>query len=303
MEIGANHSITYTTQGDVPVPIVTRSLLSNERLIHEGFRLLSDLYPQLKTPKIRVKVSYLSNQSPLKETLAVGLFLAYQEDLEKEVPELVEALTGVQIPDSADTLVTVLVLAVALYLVHGSIERLLPGKSVKNLREELNNKINTVAEWLQMSPEAVRATLDQRYKKSSRTLARKAQHFFSPAKIERGTEIQSDSGYGVGKGAIAEVPGAIDLAKADASKSYELTNVRVEIHRADRDTYKYGWRSVIHQVSDRKVRMELSPEIPPENLYGTTYLVGDVIVIEEQHEDGSYSPKTYHLIRVRTQQG
>lgn len=114
MEIKLYHSLTYTTVGTVPVYLVAKSLLANERLVHESLRLVEELHKnELQVSLIKVSVAALSNESPLKEALAVAIFLGWQKDLEKEVPHIIEMLTGNSIPDGYHTLITVLVMFLA----------------------------------------------------------------------------------------------------------------------------------------------------------------------------------------------
>ena len=126
MQIKLYHSLTYTTEGIVPVQLVAKSLLANERLIHESLRILESIGQNFKFDSIKVSVAQLSNESPLKEALAVAIFVAYQHDLEREVPQLLQTLTGHAIPDGSVTIVTVLVFLIAIYLIDAAIERLMP---------------------------------------------------------------------------------------------------------------------------------------------------------------------------------
>lgn len=109
-----SHVLTYTTAGDVPVEVVARSLIANERLIRESLRVIESSSPGSEISAVRVRVSSLSNASPLKQVFAVALFVAFQKDLEREVPSLIEKLTGHTVPEQFSTLVTVLVIMVAM---------------------------------------------------------------------------------------------------------------------------------------------------------------------------------------------
>ncbi|MCU1317497.1 MAG: hypothetical protein JWN63_2819, partial [Candidatus Acidoferrum typicum] len=73
----------------------------------------------------------------------------------------------------------------------------------------------------------------------------------------------------------------------------------VDIHRYDRDEKKHGWRAVVSNLSNKKVRMELAPSIDPEALWGRKTVVGDILVNEERLPDGTVQPTMYHLMAVR----
>lgn len=136
MELALRHALTYTTDGDVPVEVVARSLVANERLIHEALRVIETISPGAEISAIRIRVASLSNASPLRQAFAVALFMTFQKDLERAVPALIEKLTGVDVPDSYDTLVTVIVIMIAMAAVTTATERLFPGKEIKKLKKE-----------------------------------------------------------------------------------------------------------------------------------------------------------------------
>lgn len=155
MDIAVQHSLTYSTVGDVPVPLVARSLLANEALLIASIRTLEKCVPGLDVSSISVKVSELSNSSPLREAFIVSLFLTFQHDLETKVPQLIEQLTGVRIPQQYDSLVTVLALTIAIYVIASAIERVFPGKSVKKLKDEYERKKDRVSELSGISKETI----------------------------------------------------------------------------------------------------------------------------------------------------
>jgi hypothetical protein len=299
VEIKLHHSLTYTTDGVVPVHLVAKSLLANERLIHESLRLLEGLDKDFKIDSIKVSVAKLSNESPLKEAMAIAVFVAYQHDLEKELPQLIQTLTGHSIPDGQVTLVTVLVFLVSIYLIDAAIERLMPGKSVKAIKAEYEEKKLLVSSLLKLSPDAIEEAVKNRFGEGrSKSLTSKVYEFFAPAKIESNTEITTDNNFRISLEAIKEIPSALDFAQMEKTNSYELDAVLIEIHRADRDETKHGWRAIIRDVSDRKTRMELDADIQPEELYGKTVLRGDVTIIEDLKDDGDYQVKAYLLRKV-----
>lgn len=301
MEIVFRHAITYTTRGDVPVPVVAKCLLANDRLIREGLRVLDAASPNVALSNVRVKVADLSNASPLKAAFAVAVVAAFQDELSQDVPKLVQQLSGVELPESAHTIVTVLVMMVALYVISGASERIFGTKKLEKVRKEFEAKKERLSELSGVPAEAIERYLAATIPEGRQTsLLGRAIDFLLPAKLEPGVEVLSAQGTRLSAEVIAEVP--MDMATADAPVTmYELHGVVVDIHRADRDQNKYGWRAVIETVSDRKVRMELVPTIDPAQLYGKTAVVGDVTVIEERQETGEYLPKTYHLTAVRGQ--
>lgn len=292
MQLNLHHTLTYTTKGQVPVHIVAKSLLANERLIHEALHLLESLDKDITVQAIQVSVRQLSNQSPLKEGFAIALFVAYQDRLEAEVSDILKALTG---SEMNSTLITVLVIYLAICIIDAAVERMYPGKSVKNIKDEYEEKKLIVARMLNTTPQAIEDQVSLRYAQGrGKSLFTKAFDFFQPAKIEQGVEITTGIAN-ISSEAISEIPTALDFTTLEQTHSYPVDGALIEIHRADIDENKHGWRAIIRDVSDRKIRMELDPEIKPSDIYGKTAIRGDVAVVEELGDGGDYNVKTYIL--------
>lgn len=298
MDITLRHAITYTTRGDVPVSVVAKALIANERLIHEGLRVLEASEPGLVISRVRVKVYELSNASPLKAVLAASIIAAYQDELVKEVPALIEKLTGVHVPDNSQTIVTVLVLVIALYVIASVAERTMKLKKLDKVKKEYEDKKERLSELTGISKENLERYIEQTIPKERQdSLSSKAVDFFLPAKLEPGTEMLGINGLRVDAGVIAEIPESL-VDAVDGKVSYDVPGVVVDIHRSDRDQNKYGWRAIVESISDRKVRMELDPSIDPDQLYGEKTIIGDVSVLEEKLESGEIEVKAYLLTKV-----
>jgi len=299
MEINLNHELSYTTEGDVPVAVVANSLLANERLIQESLRILGDCYDGIEIEKITVKIRSVSNASPLKGVFAAALFLTFQDDLEKEVPDLVKKLTGQSLPESLDTLVTVLVFIVAIYVIDTAVTRYMPNSRNKNLKAELDAKIKDMSALTHVSPRDLRKIIDERFGGGkARSLFKRTREFFAPAKLEPNVEILLIEEPGISSEAIAEIPSELDIALEETRNIYDLHGVAIEIHRADIDYSNQGWAAIIHEVSDKRRKMILSPDVDPNELFATKKIVGDVTVREEKQADGEYAAKEYHLLKV-----
>lgn len=299
MELALRHALTYTTTADVPVEIVARSLVANERLIHEALRVLESSAPGVQISAVRVRVDSLSNASPLKQAFAVALFMTFQKDLEQEVPAIIEKLTGQHVPEAFDTLVTVLVLMIAMAVVTAAVERVFPGKEIKKLKKEFEQKLDILATTTGLDRGQILGAINQAVTRpGEKTLLKKAAEFFMPAKLERGAAILIGAGEGVSAEAIGEIPDDINVAPDGSSAAYDLNGVVIDIHRSDRDQGKHGWRAVIESISERKVRLEFAADIEAAPLYGKTAIVGDVTVMEGLGESGELEAKTYFVRKI-----
>ncbi len=298
MDIAVRHALVYNTRKDVPVHVVAESLLANERLLIESIRIIEKLTPGLDVQSISVRVAELSNSSPLRETLIAALVVTYQTELVKEVPELIQILTGYHVPEKFSTLVTILVLATVFYIISTAAERLLPGKALKKLMEEYQQKISRVSELSGIPKETIEKYASQCVKQDE-TLLKKALQFLAPAKLEPGANILLPDSSVVSADAIQEVPEEFVFFEPEKVSQYELRGVVIDIHRSDRDEKKHGWRAVVPSVCESKVRMELAPGIDPESLWGRKTIVGNIVVSDEVFFDGTSKPTVYHLMSVR----
>lgn len=298
MELALPYAITYNVRDDVPVTLVAKSLLASERLIQESFRLLEDIEPGLSVTKVAVAVREVSQQSPLREVLITTFILSFQEDLERAVPQLIEALTGRDIPANVEPLVTILVVVLAVLLVDRAIKAVWPDRETKQLRRDLARQVERLSEITGKPVAELERVLDERFDvQPTRSLLDKARDFLMPAKARNG-EIVAGDAMVVSREALQEVPDDIEQIIAEAPTHYERAGVLIEVHRADRDENKHGWRAVIPAISERKVRMELAPDIAPADLYGKTTIIGDVLVQEAVDSAGTLDVRTYHLLKV-----
>jgi hypothetical protein len=198
-----------------------------------------------------------------------------------------------------ESLVTVLVLLTAIYIIDTAVERLFPGKEVKRLKEEYEIKLLELARMTGLDRKVIEESLKHRLSEGKlKSLVKKAYEFFAPAKAEPDAEILVKDEVVIPRDVIDEIPSGIDVAQMEAKNVYELTDVEIEIHRSDIDFTQSGWIAVIDEVSDKRKKLVLSPELTPAKLFGARKIKGDVMVVEEVSEDGEYVIKEFHLMKL-----
>lgn len=109
------HQVRYDVDGHIPVAVVAESLIANGKLATEAAYLLEALIPGFVVERPEVSVRQVSHESPLREVFAVAIVAAFQNSLERDVPAIVTDLTGVVVPDHYHTLLTVIVMMIAVY--------------------------------------------------------------------------------------------------------------------------------------------------------------------------------------------
>lgn len=302
MQVNLPYSIVYTNSGEVPLGIVAKNLLAHEALIKETVKIIDQVYPQVEISVTTVNVRSVTHGS-LREYLAVGVFIAVQEDLEKEVPDLIEKITGLDVPDSADTFVTALVMLVVAYLAGAAIDRIFPGSDTKKIKESYERRLEYLTEKQGLDMTAFNSYLEHEYKREQpKSLVSRVVDIIMPAKLDPIANLETPDGEVLfSHDAIGQIPISLGAATTDG-RSYPMENVFVEVHRSDRDQNRYGWRAVIPEVSEKKVRLELHSDLDPKDYYGAESLTGDVAVREEPNEEGDMEPRVYYLNRISYEQ-
>ena len=235
MEIRLPHEVTYDFDGRASVDEVARSLLAQERLVHDAVSIIAGCFPGLEISETKVEFVSVSQESPLKEILAAAVLLAFQDDLETEVPDLIQKLTGADIPDQYDTLVTVFVMIAAIYGASYLYDRFSKKGTATALPNEKAALINVAGDYFNIHPDTVRDSADTYFSKGRlQTAAKAAGDFFAPAKRHNARAIRSSREFEIGEAAIREFPSDIDISSFEReTDSYLMEDVVIEFQAHD----------------------------------------------------------------------
>lgn len=300
MEIQFPHEFVYETAETADIADVIASLLGAEQLIRETAPLLQGCLQGVSIQKINVSVRSISQESPLRETLFVAMFLVYQKDLEHGVSVLSEQIIGSPIPAEFKTIATI---AFCLLLYHGAdfiFSQVNKNSFSKKIRAQSESLATELADECGISKERVQTILEKQYGKSRlRTIAQSALSFVAPSKRHNNVPILI-GGRRIDSDIIKEIPSESQIESADVPDiARPHNNVLIDLHAQDVDRTKSGWAAVIPEISPRRLKMEIYPPIRPEDLYTKTRIRGDVMLISNKKTDGSYQPTTFHLINIR----
>lgn len=299
MQITLPHQISYDFDGKATVEEVARSLIANERLTRDAVAIFAGCFPGLVVEDTKIQVVSISQASPLKEILAAAVILAFQEDLEQEVPDLIQKLMGVNIPDQYDTLVTVFVMIAAIYgasYLHNRFSR--KGlSSQKALPREYDRLIKVAGDYIHVSEETVKGSVERRLGKSRRQgVAKAARDFFAPAQRHNARSINAGESLAIPKDAIDEVPTDIDIEYFEPEQdSYSLENTEVFFQAHDINRQKKGWAAIIPEASEKRISLHIDPSIDIEKLFTKRSVLANVIIFAQKNEMGEYEPKLYYL--------
>ncbi|MAE51062.1 MAG: hypothetical protein CMH27_04565 [Micavibrio sp.] len=293
------HEITYTNEGKIPVSEIAESLLANEQLIKLTVPLLEKLYPGLEIKDIEIHFKNASHNSPLQEIFGISLFVSFQEDLENEVPELIEYITGKEVPESFDSLITVAAFVLLYYGADYLFSRFKGSKS-EPISKGLEQTIHVAGDYINMPPDKIEEVVKEVYTgQRLQSLAKASKGAVLPAKRERNAQIVTTEEIAFTKEAVNDFPSDIDFDyEDDFEKTEPYQRVRISLRATDLDKNNTGWAGVIKKISDARLKMEVYPTIDLQKLHGKKSIVGDILLVSKKQPNGSYKPASFHLLEI-----
>jgi len=307
MDITLRHGIEYGVDDAVSIEDLIKSLDANARILRRSAELLSTLIPGLTLEPKYVSVTSLTQESPLREVFALSAVLAYQKELEGEVPQLIESLTGVHVSDQYDTLITVIVMIIAIYGISKAFEVLFPGRDKQQLVDTEDSLIEQAASVLGVATYRIRDAVAILFTgKQRRALVSASQKVFAPTRNQYGANIRMRNGVTlVSKEAVTLAQSAAGMPfepdeEADAPKTESEFHHRTKIilHAMDRDRKKVGWAGHIPSLFDGRIPMHLEKSQNPEAIFGKSEITGDILLTKEEDENGDMKPKEFLLVQT-----
>lgn len=241
-------------------------------------------------------------ESPLQQTFVVALVAAYQRQLERDVPKIITDLTGIEVPDQYHTLLTVLVMMVAVYGISKAIELLFPSRGKDELEKNYRSLVVVAGDLIQTPPNEIETAVRSRYSgKKLSQITSLVRGFFAPTAGREHAKIMGPAGVEIGAPALSQIPQLAipetveDTEKTDTQFEYSK---RIVIHAMDRDRGKLGWAAHIPSLFDDRVPMKLEKGIDPLSLFGKKQIIGDVLIVYRVDEADNRVPSEVHLLRI-----
>jgi hypothetical protein len=300
-EVFLPHEVIYEVERPVPIADVVASLLGTEQLLREMALLLEDCIPGLTVERIRVSVRHLSQESPFRQAFLVALLLVFQPELEKAVPIIAEQLLGMKVPAHYNTVLTLCFCMLLFYGAEAIYSQVSKKGHSKRLREQFDSIAKELAGESGIAEERIKKILEAKYGKSRlRILAQSAIGFFSPSKHQDNAPIVIGRRR-IDRETVAEVPSDIEIEGSDVREvARQFKDIAIELHAQDVDNVKRGWAGVAHEISPKRLRIELEPPIKPEQIYRKSKIRGDVMLVSRKRPDGSFHPAVLHLLDIQS---
>ncbi|MFZ1469019.1 MAG: hypothetical protein WAT09_08565 [Paracoccaceae bacterium] len=301
VEVNVPFSVSYQTVGLTPISDVIDALKATDALMQEAVSLLPSLIHGLRVEGSSLNVRRISQESPLKEIFGVALFLAFQDDLEAEVPPLLEDILNISISDRYDTIVTVVFLMVVFYGASFAKDAALKMVSDHKVGQKLDEMVWIVSQQTGKADAEIRAILDSKFGKHSsvKKWVSNALTFFVPSKKAENAPVMVDRDE-LSRDLVRDVPSPVPAERvADYDRYQAMSGVEIEIHAMDKDKSATGWAAVVPSVSDRRLKMKVVDPLSPSDLFGQSSVVGDIVVISKLTADG-FVPNEIHLTALKT---
>lgn len=299
MQYNSEFQVTYLTPEPTLVKDVIASLQGVETTLNEVGRILPLLLPGLTIEKVDIRIREITQNSPLKEAFGAVLLVAFQKDLEREVPDLISTVTGLPIPERLDATVTVLALIIVFYGI-GAMRDLVFGTGKDSQSSKmLDELIAELSVTMGVSALAIRKTLEERYSEKTmwRRLANATSRFFTPSKRQDSAPVEIN-GRHLDQDLIREIPESFRVEDAlDEPVIRDFTNATLDLHAQDKDHAGRGWAAIVAGVSDQRARLKLMAGVPADRLWGHDRITGDITVIFERL-GMDLLPKEIHLHRI-----
>ncbi|MET3352338.1 UNVERIFIED_ORG: hypothetical protein ABID33_000221 [Xanthobacter viscosus] len=298
-EIRLPLAITYDTEGPTPISDVIVALQGVDAAIRDAVSLLPSLVDGIEIQSISINVRSITQESPLKELLIVGLIAAVQPDLMSTVPSMLEECFSVDIPDKYNSILTIVTMVVLFY--GAAFAKDAATKAVEDgaLRHMLNQLAEDIANRTGKSKDEILNILDAKYGSPGavKKLIATIKNFFMPSQKSGSAAITFDRDR-IEPEIIREIPFPDELdAKEDFERYRHFRGVDIEIHAQDRDRAKTGWACVPVGISDARVRMKIIEPLTSKDIWNKNKINGDITVISRMTSDG-YVPSEIHLTSI-----
>jgi len=297
MDITVPHVVVYDFDGRATVAEVAKSLVAQERLVREALAVLGEVFPNLTIEHTRIEFRDASQDSPFTTKMSAVIVAVYAAELGKDVPDIIQTLFGYDVPDSYDSIVSVLVLLVAVWGIDWVRQKIFPGKKESELAAEREKLLEQAANRAAVTQDEMEEAIARALKKHKRSVMKAAADFFEPAKKHNARRIKSANAE-VSQRALEAMPSDIDLAQYEPPAEFEqLEGVTVHFRAHDLDKNK-AWAATIDEISTNRRPLHLAPGVRPEQLFDKKEIKGDVLVTSQLDANGEYVPSLYYLQKV-----
>jgi hypothetical protein len=289
MLIHLPYTIEYEVKQNVPLSDVIATLEANRDLFAELPSLIESIVPGLSIERLDLSVGEISHGS-LREMFFAALYIAFQEELKKEVPAMIESWLGIPVDDKYDTLLTVSVLLLVYIGVDYVMKRIRrPDDEV--VKAQIDAIVAELSSSLSISEDQIRHAIgSQLYQKPNRIkkIAKAAIKLFRPSKKQQNEPVVI-SGRRIETEFIRKVPHEYEYNDDDdIIERHE--GVSIDIHAKDIDKKETGWAGTVRSVYDKRLRLKLVAPVKSEHIWEKDSIKADILLVKKIDREGIPRP-------------
>lgn len=309
MDFRISNEVTYDFEGRATVREVAKALVAQEKLFREALLVVEECFAEIDIEHVSVVVREVTQNSPLRHQIEGFIVAALSPGLTEDMPaDILQTVFGLNVPDTYDGFVTLLVMVVSLWGAERVLQKLKRAKEdldkkrleerERKLAEERRRLTEEAARQASIPEEQLIEAITKVLSKRPASIGNQAMDFMAPARRHGAIAIRAPGGAEIGREAIAALPSDVEMASHKPSTekdSYEGVTVKFFAH--DRENPK-RWAASIAEVADGRKAVHLAPHIDSEQLFTRDKVKADVLVTSVLDNDGDYQPSIYYLARV-----
>lgn len=309
MEFRIPSEITYDFDGRATVGEVAKSLVAQEKIFREALLVIEECFSEIEIEHVSVSVREVIQNSPLRHRLDGFILAAQSPGLTEDMPaDIIQTIFGIDVPDSYDSFVTLILLVVGLWGAEKVIQRLKRAKDEyeqrkmeereRILAEERRRLTEDAARLASIPEDQLVEAITKVLSKRQVTIGNQAMDLLGPARRHRAKAVKAPGGAEIGSDAISALPSDIEMASHKPptdTESYDGVTVKFYAH--DLENPK-KWAASIAEVAEGRRALHLAPDIDAEGLFTRDKVKADVFVTSVLDSDGEYQPSVYYLARV-----
>ncbi len=296
LTLSFRHNIFYSNHGPIPASQVAEALLALDRIVQRSPKIFQKLAPGSSLPKVQLYVEKLTEGS-LAEDVFVSFFFGSKAKMDRTIKAWRKTL-GIDLNTKSGVLRAIII---GLILVGGyaAINYLSPSKPSIQIQDSVI--INVAASDLKMTPDDLVKVIESSVTRQ-KALAKDAAKFLSPAKKDPKAIVRFDSKQEltIPSDFIAAIPE--NTSSLDDEKVKLVQHAEIHLRASDLDSSDKGWAAVIPSESQRRLRLELSPEINADDLFGQRVVRGTVEAISRKDAYDRYQLRSYLLVSLDPEQ-
>ena len=293
----------FTTQARPSVSSVAASLVAYEQNVREAIATLELIYPGLVVDGVELRFRRAGSDSPLKEVIDGLITLSYQTDVGRQIPVVIEHLTGHKVSRDTGAVIEIVVLALTTYGLYWATDKVFGRKkpdAAPIILGDFNTIVQAGGDVLVAEPalldQAVRARFQS--EAQARTLSKRAIQLVRPAAAERGAGLQA-GGAELSSEAIRAAPTMLDFVTEDEEDLIsEHQDQTVVIHATDLDSNKTGWAGHLPGLWEKRLKMRLYPTVRRDEVFGKAQFRADLILVRKATDEGKSIPFLFHVVRI-----